>query len=557
MDALGLTMSDLYPDVTAQAAFSARAGSDGFTAVYEYPGGVQKCRKPDKSFIWRRPDGRGGWVWNRKDVPHSLYIRGNLSGLVCVAEGEKDADNLHALGFSAASGADGAGPGKWRTEYTMQLAGCDVVIFQDHDKVGRAYAAETAAALHGVATRVRVLDLSMVWPEIPEHGDVSDMIETFGAARATDLIKDLIERAQEWQPEQDDPFLSCFKTLGEFEEQEARWLVPGWLPEGQITLLAADGGIGKTSLWINLIAAISSGQRCILDPPGHTRAAQCVAFITTEDSVRKTLKKKLREAGANEKNIISPDFAQDKDGALKDFKLGSSDLDRFIRFFRPSLCVIDPIQGMLPRGANMAARNEMREALAPLLVLGEETGCSFLIVAHSNKRKAAAGRDRIADSADLWDLARSVVLAGYTDEQGIRYLSQEKSNYGPLQETVLFSVDGGGQIRPEGTTWKKDRDFVLEAGASVSGSRKGDCRDWYLHELEAAGGVLPVKDLESKAELAGYSARTLRRVKEDLKQSGDIKIVPVGSAKGGNRVFYVHRIRLHIVEDDSSVPWSS
>ncbi len=66
-------------------------------------------------------------------------------------------------------------------------------------------------------------------------------------------------------------FLQAFKTLDAFEEEEASWLIPGWLPEGQITLLASDGGIGKTSIWINIVAALSSGQRCLLDPPDYMR----------------------------------------------------------------------------------------------------------------------------------------------------------------------------------------------------------------------------------------------------------------------------------------------
>ena len=29
--------------------------------------------------------------------------------------------------------------------------------------------------------------------------------------------------------------------LEDFQEEEATWLIPGWMPDGQITLLAADG----------------------------------------------------------------------------------------------------------------------------------------------------------------------------------------------------------------------------------------------------------------------------------------------------------------------------
>ena len=39
-------------------------------------------------------------------------------------------------------------------------------------------------------------------------------------------------------PEQD--FLSQFRTMDTVPEEEAQWLVPGYIPQGQITLLAAD-----------------------------------------------------------------------------------------------------------------------------------------------------------------------------------------------------------------------------------------------------------------------------------------------------------------------------
>ena len=120
--ALGLSVKDLFEDKPQGQE------KPKIEAVYTYPTGAQKLRKTDKSFSWRRPDGKGGWIYNRQGVPHSLYIAGELSGAVFVCEGEKDADNLHRLGCDAASGEDGAGPGKWRKEYTEQLRGRSVCI---------------------------------------------------------------------------------------------------------------------------------------------------------------------------------------------------------------------------------------------------------------------------------------------------------------------------------------------------------------------------------------------------------------------------------------------
>lgn len=334
-----------------------------------------------------------------------------------------------------------------------------------------------------------------------------------------------------------DGFLSCFKTLDTFEEEEATWLVPGWIPEGQITLMAADGGIGKTTAWCNLITAISSGKPCFLDPPGHKREPQFVAFLTTEDSVRKKLKKKLRIAGANMGNILTPDFLQDKNGLLRNLKFGSKEMERFIRYYKPALCVFDPVQGFIPPELNMGSRNAMRDCMAPLITLGEEVGTTFLVVCHTNKRKGASGRDRVADSADLWDISRSVLMAGYTEEQGVRYLSNEKNNYDQLQETVLFSIDADGQIVHEGTSWKRDREYMQEAAVNFSAPKREDCKEWLLHTLDENGGSLATNELQDKSKVAGYSFSTLRRAKDELKRDGQIKYISTGSSRGGDKVW--------------------
>ena len=97
-----------------------------------------------------------------------------------VGEGEKDVETLKALHIPAVCGADGAGPGKWLTQYTEALRGAHVAVIPDNDDTGRTFAAETANSLHGVAASVQVVDLLTVWPELPEHGDTTDIFEKFG-----------------------------------------------------------------------------------------------------------------------------------------------------------------------------------------------------------------------------------------------------------------------------------------------------------------------------------------------------------------------------------------
>jgi putative DNA primase/helicase len=93
---------------------------------------------------------------------------------VFLCEGEKDADNLAALGLIATTALGGAG--KWRGVYTGYFSGKPVVILPDNDQPGREHAEIVARALYGVASSVRVLAL----PRLPEKGDVSDWLAAGG-----------------------------------------------------------------------------------------------------------------------------------------------------------------------------------------------------------------------------------------------------------------------------------------------------------------------------------------------------------------------------------------
>lgn len=323
--------------------------------------------------------------------------------------------------------------------------------------------------------------------------------------------------------------LSRFRTLDTIPEEEAQWLVPGYLPQGQITLLAADGGVGKTTFWCQLLGALSSGRPTLLEEKSlfpdsqsqpesekqDTRPPLPIAFFSSEDSVRKKLKKRLRHAGATMMNLIT---LESSSGALGEIRLGSQALSDFLHSYRPALCVLDPIQGFLPQGVNMAARNEIRACLAPLMALGEELGTAFLLVCHTNKRAGAWGRTRLADSADLWDAARSVLMMGAAGD-GRVYLSQEKNNYATLQPTILYTFSDSGLLVPSALSQKRDREFQLDTQPPKASKREG-CREAILSLLESRGGEMAVRELDAAMEEMGYSYGTFQRAKKDLKADG-------------------------------------
>ena len=81
----------------------------------------QVVRYDPKRFAQRRPDGRGDWIWNLHDTRRVPYLLSELvkavdaGETIYVPEGEKDVDNLRAIGFAATTNPGGCK--KWRSEY--------------------------------------------------------------------------------------------------------------------------------------------------------------------------------------------------------------------------------------------------------------------------------------------------------------------------------------------------------------------------------------------------------------------------------------------------------
>lgn len=325
-------------------------------------------------------------------------------------------------------------------------------------------------------------------------------------------------------------------TLSSVEERPAEWLIPEYVPLNQITCLVGDGGSGKTSVWCDIAAAISTGKPSILsvgipfDVPSNQPGR--VLFVSSEDSVESVLAGKLRRCGANMENI---NYAPLEDDGFSEIKFGSQVLEDMIRELRPKLSIFDPLQSYIPGNIQMGQRNAMRGCLNPMLQVAQKYGTTVLIVVHTNKLSNVWGRKRMADSSDIWDISRSVLIVGETPE-GLRYISQEKCNYGPLAQTILFDLDGGIPAF-KGYTSKKDKDYVIGQNYARNVAPDREAAKKIILEYLEDGENAEVSDLDGVAIASGVSKKTLERAKTDLKSEGLIKVWSTGFKKGEKKFF--------------------
>ena len=156
----------------------------------------QVVRFSPKDFSQRKPDGKGGWIWNVQDVRNLPYRLSEVlrAQTVFIVEGEKDVESLRARGLVATTNAHGAG--NWPDDFGKYLAGKETIILPDNDPSGQDHVQKVARNLHSFATSVKLLEL----PGLAPKGDVTDW---FCAGNTAEKLLDLVSSCPLWKPTQE------------------------------------------------------------------------------------------------------------------------------------------------------------------------------------------------------------------------------------------------------------------------------------------------------------------------------------------------------------------
>lgn len=223
----------------------AKAGSPPATYIYRQADGTPYLRVVRPGFYQSHWVG-GAWISGAPKGPKIPYRLPELHASehddVLIVEGEKDADNVAALGFTATTNPGGAG--KFPAELAQHFKDKNIYILPDNDQAGEDHAKLVTEVLLGVARSMRVVRL----PGLPPKGDVSDWIEAGGTV---DDLADLLRHAPECKAE-DPPPPPIHATLYQWREPtdipRREWVYGNLLIRKFVTATVAPGGVGKSSL---------------------------------------------------------------------------------------------------------------------------------------------------------------------------------------------------------------------------------------------------------------------------------------------------------------------
>ena len=186
---------------------------------------------------------------------------------VYIAEGEKCVLAVEAAGLLATCNPGGTGMG-WLAEYNESLRGRDVVILSDCDEPGRKHAQKIVTAVHGIAARLRVVDLA------PDRADGFDVADWLAEGHTAMELGALADAAPAWERQAPSP-----------KEQPAEML--DFAPASVCRPLCLVDGHGYAVTWVHL----DNGQRAclVVRDDGETFSEAKIAVVNDLDELGLTV----------------------------------------------------------------------------------------------------------------------------------------------------------------------------------------------------------------------------------------------------------------------------
>jgi RecA-family ATPase len=249
---------------------------------------------------------------------------------------------------------------------------------------------------------------------------------------------------EDQKKDSDDMEFICAATLYQKPPELRKWHVPELIPEGAVTTMSGDGGVGKSLVALQLAVATALGR----DWLGHQTRKGGVLYVSAEDDIDE-LHRRLSGIGGHYQSTI------DELGDLTLLSLVGKDailsvagsngremcttplfdrIEKWICEKKPILFVIDTLADVF--GGDEINRSHARQFISQLRSLCVKMGATILLLAHPSQAGKTRG-DGLSGSTAWNNSVRSRInLTCPTAEEArgdrnIRFLEGIKSNYGP------------------------------------------------------------------------------------------------------------------------------
>jgi archaellum biogenesis ATPase FlaH len=243
-----------------------------------------------------------------------------------------------------------------------------------------------------------------------------------------------------------------WEVLDALEPEPPAWRLDGWLPEGTVTLLAANGGVGKSNLSLQLGVALVHGQQFMDIATKPSR----VLVLSGEDEARTVhfrvanICQDMQVPMASLANrmtvydLTQQDCVLWRDGHPTERMQWLA--DQAVRL-KAEVIVIDNASDVFADNEN--DRTAVRGFMRALNLIAHVTRAAVLLLAHVDNASVRMGAGSDTNStfsgSTAWNNSARSRWAMVREEQVVT-IRHEKCNLGPLQEEIRVEFDGTAKV---------------------------------------------------------------------------------------------------------------
>jgi hypothetical protein len=359
-----------------------------------------------------------------------------------------------------------------------------------------------------------------------------------------------------------------FESLANVKCKPIKWLVPTIIPAEKSMIIAADGGMGKSTIIRHLAACVSSGRPAFgmnYNPGGPGT----VILLAPEDGYEDTVVPHLIVEGADLSKIghVVIDRAE-SNGKRNKVHVGLEDIAELAAMIQKRGDVrfigVDPIISVMSRaGLNDNYGGEVRKVMDPLARLAESTGAAVIVAAHVNKSQTEKAVNKIAGNKQYTNAVRlAYTIDVDPEDEDRRLLLKVKGNLrgvakalpcfseSVINETDRVTLRNHANIRhlsiPDINELLKDlgrlkfhepreasADDVMNAGSGGGKrtTRVAECVAWIadFFKSDTVGYAWPDEEMEIACVSAGFTVDNFRKAKGKLRTANTFANRPMGS----------------------------
>ena len=318
--------------------------------------------------------------------------------------------------------------------------------------------------------------------------------------------------------------------LADVRRRPMRWLWPGRIPMGSLTVLDGDPGSGKTLVAADLTIRTAGGFDMPSGPAGVTAGAGArVLYIGLDDQVE-ALAARLDAAGGDAKaNVyLWPDRGSGDD-ALS-MPLHTARVTASISGVEAALVVVDTLVRTADDGLKLEVYQDATKIVGAWDDVARATGAAVVLVNHRTKVAGADSMSRgYGSKGGVAGVARSMlgVSRDYSVTDGSRrfFLESVKASYSDVADRLAFRILGVGVpgVDDDGNACVVTTacvDWLPDVVPSTAGEVRAKARATTNASDEAhvrtalAGGPLSREALDERLVALGVSRDRVERVRK-------------------------------------------